>query len=43
MQIEIRLIEKRLQLTKFQIFQRTSLDFNGTVMIIHLKKLLEKG
>jgi hypothetical protein len=32
MQIEIRLIEKRLQLTKFQIFQRTSLDFNGTVM-----------
>ena len=33
MQIEIRLIEKKLQLTKFQIFQRTLLDFNGTVMI----------
>ena len=32
MQIEIRLIEKRLQLTKFQIFQRTLLDFNGTAM-----------
>jgi hypothetical protein len=24
--------EKPLELTKFQIFQRTSLDFNGTVM-----------
>ena len=32
MQIEIRLIEKSLQLTKFQIFQRTLLDFNGTAM-----------
>jgi len=32
-QIEIRLIEKTLQLTKFQIFQRTILDFNGTAMI----------
>jgi hypothetical protein len=32
MQIEIRLIEKRLQLTKFQIFKRTSLGFNGAVM-----------
>jgi hypothetical protein len=36
MQIEIRLIEKRLQLTKFQIFQRTSLDFNGTVMTLFI-------
>jgi len=34
MQIEIRLIKKPLQLTKFQIFQRTLLEFNGTVMII---------
>ncbi len=33
MQIEIRLIENRLQLTKFQYFQRTLLEFNGTVMI----------
>ena len=39
MLIEIRLIEKRLQLTKFQIFQRTSLDFNGTVMIINNIKI----
>ncbi len=35
MQIEIRLIEKSLQLTKFQIFQRTLLDFNGTAMTIN--------
>lgn len=34
MQIEIRLIEKRLQLTKFQIFQRTIIEFNGTVMTL---------
>jgi hypothetical protein len=40
MQIEIRLIEKRLQLTKFQIFQRTSLDFNGTVMNYINKKVI---
>lgn len=32
MQIEIRLIEKSLQLTKLQILQRTLLDFNGTAM-----------
>ena len=32
MRIQIRLIENRLQLTKFQIFQRTILDFNGTAM-----------
>jgi len=32
MQIEIRLIENRLQLTKFQYFQRTLLVFNGTAM-----------
>ena len=41
MQIEIRLIEKNLQLTKFQIFQRTLLDFNGTVMIGNNKKNTE--
>ena len=40
MQIEIRLIEKRLQLTKFQIFQRTSLDFNGTVMMTIEKQII---
>ena len=34
MQIEIRLIEKSLQLTKLQILQRTLLDFNGTAMIL---------
>ena len=39
MQIEIRLIEKRLQLTKFQTFQRTLLDFNGTAMNIYFKQL----
>jgi len=33
MQIEIRLIEKRLQLTKLQYFQRTLLDLNGTAML----------
>ena len=33
MQIEIRLIENSMQHAKFQIFQRTLLDFNGTVMI----------
>ena len=32
MRIQIRLIGNRLQLTKFQIFQRTILDFNGTAM-----------
>ncbi len=37
MQIEIRLIEKHLQLTKFQYFQRTLLEFNGTVMICVIK------
>ena len=37
MQIEIRIIEKNLQLTKFQIFQRTLLDFNGTVMTLNIK------
>jgi len=31
-QIEIRLIEKHLQLTKFQTLQRTFLDFNGTLV-----------
>ena len=30
--IEIKKKKKPLELTKFQIFQRTSLDFNGTVM-----------
>ena len=30
--IEIVALEKPLELTKFQIFKRTSLDFNGTVM-----------
>lgn len=30
--IEIVALEKPLELTKFQILQRTSLDFNGTVM-----------
>ena len=38
MQIEIRLIRNRLQLTKFQIFQRTLLDFNGTAMSLLIKK-----
>jgi len=33
MRIQIRLIGNRLQLTKFQIFKRTILDFNGTAMI----------
>ena len=33
MRIQIRLIENRLQLTKFQIFQRAILDFNGTAML----------
>jgi len=36
MQIEIRLIEMHLQLTKFQILQRTLLDFNGTAMILDI-------
>ena len=40
MQIEIRLIEKRLQLTKFQILKRTFLDFNGTVMILNMKRII---
>jgi len=31
-QIEIRLIAKPLQLTIFQLFQRTILNFNGTAM-----------
>jgi len=39
MQFEIRLIEKPLQLTKFQIFQRTILEFNGTVMDNFIKKI----
>lgn len=39
MQIEIRLIEKSLQLTKLQILQRTLLDFNGTAMLSAIKKL----
>lgn len=39
MQIEIRLIRNRLQLTKFQIFQRTLLDFNGTAMKINIKPI----
>ncbi|NLB18139.1 MAG: hypothetical protein GX825_05275 [Syntrophomonadaceae bacterium] len=34
MRIQIRLIENHLQLTKFQIFQRAILNFNGTAMII---------
>ena len=40
MQIEIRLIENRLQLTKFQYFQRTLLDFNGTAMTFDNKLTL---
>lgn len=32
MRIQICLIGNRLQLTKFQIFQRAILDFNGTAM-----------
>jgi hypothetical protein len=38
MQIEIRLIENRLQLTKFQYFQRALLEFNGTVMTENIKQ-----
>jgi hypothetical protein len=39
MKIQIRLIEKSMQITKFQIFQRAFLDFNGTVMIrIHTER-----
>jgi len=34
--IQIRLIESPMQLTKFQIFQRTLLDFNGTTMMSFL-------
>jgi hypothetical protein len=33
--IQIRLIESPMQLTKFQIFQRTLLDFNGTTMLLN--------
>jgi len=33
LKIEIVALEKPLQLTKFQIFQKTLLDFNGTVMM----------
>lgn len=43
MQIEIRLIEKSLQLTKLQILQRTLLDFNGTAMVIYVKKRVSKS
>ncbi|MCW1735389.1 hypothetical protein, partial [Anaerorudis cellulosivorans] len=32
MRIQIRLIENCIQLTKFQIFQRAIVDFNGTAM-----------
>lgn len=44
MQIEIRLIKKPLQLTKFQTFQRTFLDFYGTVMKLNnrLKSIADK-
>ena len=38
--IQIRLIENPIQLTKFQIFQRTILDFNGTAMISTIKVTL---
>jgi len=41
MRIQIRLIGNRLQLTKFQIFQRTILDFNGTAMFKNIK--LKRG
>jgi len=40
MQIEIRLIENRLQLTKFQYFQRTLLDFNGIAMSTNIELLV---
>ncbi len=39
MQIEIRLIENSMQHAKFQIFQRTLLDFNGTVMYFYFKSI----
>ncbi len=35
MRIQIRLIENRLQPTKFQIFQRAILDFNGIAMYMN--------
>ena len=35
--IQIRLIESLMQLTKFQIFQRTLLDFNGTLVSLNIK------
>ncbi|MBN2806605.1 MAG: hypothetical protein JXR22_08085, partial [Prolixibacteraceae bacterium] len=38
MKIQIRLIEKHLQPIKFQTFQRTFLDFNGTVMVFFLNQ-----
>ena len=34
LEIEIVALKKPSQLTKFQIFQRTLLDFNGTVMML---------
>ena len=40
--IQIRLIESPMQLTKFQIFQRTLLDFNGTTMMINIKLMTLK-
>ena len=39
MRIQIRLIGNRLQLTKFQIFQRAILDFIGTAMIFFIVSL----
>ena len=38
--IQIRLIGNRLQLTKFQIFQRAIVNFNGTAMVIYHKLMV---
>ena len=43
MRIQIRLIGNRFQLTKFQLFQRAILAFNGTAMILLLINIQNVG